>query len=254
MATKTESPKKYKVVGTRPLRHDGVDKVTGRARYGSDIDLPGLLHAKVLRSPHAHAIITSIDTSRAEKHPDVRAVVTSADLLPTVPVGSKQFLAQNWTDNVLARGKVLYAGHPIAAIAAGSPHVAEEALSLIKVEYKVLPPVFTAEEAMKPGAPVLHPGMVQQGMMPGDEKYSRNVSVHERYKLGDSDAGFARADTVVEREFRTKSVHQGYIELQNGTALWTPDGITIWCSSQGHFGIRDQIARMTGMPVGKVKV
>ncbi|MDA1188491.1 MAG: xanthine dehydrogenase family protein molybdopterin-binding subunit [Chloroflexi bacterium] len=254
MTTKTEPPKKYKVIGTRPIRHDGVDKVIGRAKFGSDIDLPGLLHGKVLRSPYAHAVIKSIDTSKAEAHPDVKAVVTATDLLPTVRVGSKQFLAQNWTDNVLARDKVLYKGHPIAAIAATSQHVAEEALSLIKVEYKRLPGVFIAEEAMKKDAPVLHPDMVQTGMLAGDEKYSLNTTAHERYKLGDFEKAMSKADTVVEREFRTKSVHQGYIELQNGTAWWTADGITVWCSSQGHFGIRDQVSRMTGMPIAKIKV
>ena len=255
MATKTEAPaKKYKVVGTRPIRHDGTDKVTGRAKYGADISLPGLLHGKVLRSPHAHAIIKSIDTSKAEAHPEVRAVVTAADLVPGVRVGSKMYLGQNWTENVMARGKVLYKGHAVAAVAATNPHDAEEALSLIKVEYQPLSGVFTAEEATKPGAPALHPDMVQVGMLPGDEALGPNLSIHERYKLGDMDKGFKEADLIVEREFRTKSVHQGYIELQNGTAWWTPDGVTIWCSSQGHFGIRDQVARMTGLPLSKIKV
>jgi CO/xanthine dehydrogenase Mo-binding subunit len=255
MATKTEAPaKQYKVVGTRPVRHDGTDKVTGRAKYGADISFPGMLHGKVLRSPHAHAIIKSIDTSKAEAHPEVRAVLTAADLVPGVRVGSRQYLGQNWTENVMARGKVLYKGHAVAAIAATNPHVAEEALSLIKVEYQPLPAVYTAEEATKPGVPVLHPDLIQVGILPGDEALGPNISVHERYKLGDMEKGFKDADVVVEREFRTKSVHQGYIELQNGTAWWTPDGVTIWCSSQGHFGIRDQVSRMTGLPLSKIKI
>jgi CO/xanthine dehydrogenase Mo-binding subunit len=138
------SNKEYNVVGTRPIRHDGADKVTGRAAYGADVRLPGLLHGKILRSPHAHARIKSIDTRHAEEVPGVHAVITSADLAQ--PSGRVVDLAEGTihnirflSNNIMAADKVLYKGHAIAAVAATSPHIAEEALKLIQVEYEVLP-------------------------------------------------------------------------------------------------------------------
>ena len=139
----------YKVIGTRPVRHDGADKVTGRAIYGADFDTSGLLHGKILRSPHAHAKIVSIDTSKAEALEGVKAVATTADFPQT---DGKKWLR----DNILASDKALYAGHAIAGVAAASPHVAEEALALIEVKYEVLEPVLTTQEAMAEGAPILH--------------------------------------------------------------------------------------------------
>ena len=155
------SNEEFKVVGTRPVRPDGADKVTGRARYGADQNLPGLLYGKILRSPHSHAVIRSVDTSAAEALAGVHAVVTSADWpetsrrLSDLAEGAIQNLGFLST-NVLARGKALYKGHAVAAVAAVSPHVAERALELIQVDYEVLPPVLSAEAAMQPGAPVLH--------------------------------------------------------------------------------------------------
>ena len=249
------STNKYKVVGTRPIRHDGADKVTGRAIYGADIDMAGLLHGKVLRSPHAHARIKSIDTSRAEAHPDVKAVATSEDLDPNGPNGPGVGIGQNPSDNVLARSKALYKGHAIAAVAATSPHVAEEALSLIDVEYEVLPAVTNAEDAMEPDAPVLHENMREVRPLEDGSPGNLNVAIHDKYKFGDVEKGFAQADLVLEREYRTRSVHQGYIEPQNATASWSPDGqLTIWCSSQGQFGVRDQTAKLLGIPVSKIRV
>ncbi len=253
------STKEYKVIGKRPIRHDGVDKVTGKALYGADIHLPGMLYGKVLRSPHAHARIKRIDTSKAEAFPGVKAVATSRDLaavsdrlaeLGEDVVTSLKYLS----NNVLAADKVLYKGHPVAAVAATNPHVAEEALSLIEVEYEVLPAVTNVEDAMKPGAPILHEHMTTARF--GDEvPKGTNIASHQQFKLGDIEQGFKKADLIVEREFRTRTVHQGYIEPQNGTAWWSPDGkVTIWCSSQGHFGIRDNVAKVLGLPVSSVKV
>ena len=246
MATDTETNRReYKVVGTRPVRHDGVDKVTGKALYGADVQLPGLIHGKVLRSPHAHARIKSIDTGKAEAHPAVRAVVVADDLAPV-----SDSLSKFARDKVLASDKALFVGHPIAALAAGSPHDAEEALSLIEVEYEVLPSVTNVEDAMAADAPVLH-----EGAAPAEDGSSANVADHQQFKLGDVQEGFHNADRVFEGEFRTKSVHQGYIEPQNATAWWTPDGrLTIWCSSQGHFGVRDGVSSVLGLPVSGVKV
>lgn len=245
----TTETKGYTAVGTRPIRHDGFDKVTGKAAYGADVALPGMLHAKLLRSPHAHANIKSIDTSRAEAAPGVRAVLTCDDLpeYENKPVvGAAGGPPQNLfhvSSKILARGKALFKGHPIAAVAADSPHEAEEALDLIDVEYEVLPVVTTVEDAMADGAPLLHP------------EFANNVASHTRLEIGSIDEGFEQADVVVEREFRTKTVHQGYIEPHSATAWWTPqDRITVWGSSQGHFQIRDLTAAVVGVPFSSIKV
>ena len=239
----------YKSVGTRPIRHDGYDKVTGKAAYGSDISLPGMLHAKMLRSPHAHAIIKSIDISRAEAAPGIHAVITAADLpeyenKPVIgPSGGPPQNLYHLSRKILARGKVLFRGHPIAAIAADSVHEAEEALDLIDVDYEVLPAVTTAEDAMAEGAPQLHAA------------FKNNIASHSRLEIGDIDKGFDEADIVIEREFRTSTVHQGYIEPHSATAWWTPqDRITVWGSSQGHFQIRDMTADIVGVPFSSIKV
>ena len=155
----TTATREYKVVGTRPIRHDGVDKVTGRAVYGADMNLPGMLYGKVLRSPYAHARIKSIDTSKAAAHPEARAVVTSSVFAPSEPVGPVAVMGQMPRDNVLARDKALYKGHAIAAVAASSAHAAEEILSLIEVEYERLPAYRDVQEAMADDAvPCTTPG------------------------------------------------------------------------------------------------
>src|SRR5579875_1561129 len=155
----TTAEHEFKVIGTRPVRHDGVDKVTGRARYGADYSLPGMLHGKVLRSPHAHARIKSINVERALRLPGVKAIVTGKDLrdLPArrASLGEMMMNPHDISHNILARDKVLYNGHAIAAVAATSPHIAEEALDLIEVEYEPLPFVMNVKEAMAPGAPLV---------------------------------------------------------------------------------------------------
>jgi xanthine dehydrogenase molybdenum-binding subunit len=162
MATKKEDYlgiKEYKVLGTRPVRHDGVDKVTGRAKYGADIDLAGMLHGKVLRSPHAHARIKSVDISKAEALPGVKAVITVKDLPlqedKIEELGEGAANLKHLRCNVLAEDKVLYHGHAIVAVAATDAHIAEEALALIQVDYEVLPPVLTVHDATAEGAPLL---------------------------------------------------------------------------------------------------
>ncbi|MSQ40887.1 MAG: xanthine dehydrogenase family protein molybdopterin-binding subunit [Dehalococcoidia bacterium] len=257
MATTTDRPA-WRVVGTRPVRHDGTDKVTGRAKYGADVQMAGLLHGKVLRSPYAHARIKRIDTRKAEAHPGVRAVVTWKDFPPRPPgtplVPSEGgYTALIW-ERILATDKVLYKGHPIAAIAAISSHVAEEALALIEVEYEVLPAVLDGVEAMKEGAPLLHDAMTTKEMGHDTGTHS-NVASHEQVVIGDVEKGFREADVVVEREFRTAWVHQGYIEPQNATAHWDAAGhITLWSSSQGAFDIRRQTAEFLRLPVTQVTV
>ena len=250
--------KEYKVLGTRPIRHDGVDKVTGRALYGADFQTTGLLHGKVLRSPHAHARIKSIDTSRAEAHPGVKAVVT-AENLPTAAdkiadLGEGAVNLKYLCDNILASDKALYTGHAVAALAANDPHTAEEALELIDVEYELLPPVLEVREAMKDDAPLLHESLKTDAMGEKSEK-SSNIASHFQHKKGDIEVGFAEADIIIEHDFVTGTVHQGYIEPHNATALYNPDGqLTIWCSTQGAFTVRQQMAEILQIPISKIKV
>ena len=246
----------FKVVGTRPIRHDGADKVTGRAQYGADFNAAGLLHGKTLRSPHAHARIKSIDTSKAEALAGVRAVVTSKDFPPakeTANYGLGDQPMDRFRGNILAGGKVLYRGHAIAAVAATSPHIAEEAVDLIEVDYEVLPAVLTAPDAMAGGAPILISDLTTQEFGK-DTGVSSNVADHFQHKMGDLDSGFAKADVVVERTFDTKTVHQGYIEPHNVTALWNDDDrVHIWSSTQGAFVVRAAVAEALAVPVSQVK-
>ena len=243
----------YKVVGTRPIRHDGTDKVTGRAKYGGDFDMSGLLHGKVLRSPHAHARIRSIDTSKAEAYPGVKAVITVKDL-PISGMDDPDQGMQFASDNVLAREKALYKGHAVAAVAADNPHVAEAALALIDVDYEVLPATINVLDAMQDGAPLVHEDLTTEELGEATDKHS-NVVTHFKYELGEVEKGFAEADVVVEREFTTQTVHQGYIEPQNASAFWNADGqLTVWTSTQGAFSTRDALAQVLDLPVSKIKV
>jgi CO/xanthine dehydrogenase Mo-binding subunit len=228
-----------------------------------------MLYGKILRSPHAHARIKSIDVSRALALPGVKAVITAAEL--PQPSGKVTDLGEGaminprfMSNNCMAKDKVLYKGHAVAAVAATSPHVAEEALDLIDVDYEVLPAVMTAQDAMREDAPILHERLMQlanPNIRPGglreddDPGQGTNVANHFVFEIGDIEQGFREADVIVEREYHTSSVHQGYIEPHSATAFWNADGaLTIWCSSQGHFAMREQTARTLGIPVSKVKV
>ena len=260
----SKGPGEFKVVGTRPIRHDGLEKVTGHAKFGADVQMAGLLHGKVLRSPHAHARIRSIDTSKAEALPGVKAVVTANDFPITedrvIDFAEIQGNARMIAENVLAHEKVLYKGHAVAAVAATSPHVAEEALELIEVDYEVLPTVLTLHDAMKEDAPILHENMttrfrVERFARGEDTGQKGNVAGHLQFKLGDLEEGFREASIVVEQEFSTQTVHQGYIEPHVSTAFWTPDGrLTIWTSTQGTFAIRSATAAILDIPESMVKV
>ena len=245
-------------IGTRPVRPDGVDKVTGRARFGADAHLPNMLVGKVLRSPHAHARLKSIDVSRALALPGVKAVVTRDDFsdLPSefVPAGEMLVNYRDVVRNVMAREKVLYEGHPVAAVAAVGERAAKEALDLIEVEYEALPHVMDVEEAMAPDAPLLHDDMITAGVEPAPETPS-NVAKVVEFGHGDVEAGFAEADMVVEREFRTRPVHQGYIEPHSCVASFSEDGqADLWCTTQGHFVVRGHCAKLLGMEVSRLRV
>ncbi|MCB1741361.1 MAG: xanthine dehydrogenase family protein molybdopterin-binding subunit, partial [Gammaproteobacteria bacterium] len=247
---------KNKWIGERTIRPDGVEKVTGGAQFAADFNMPGMIWGKVLRSPHAHAVIKSIDTSKAESLKGVHAVMTGADLADfpldkPMPMGPQDL---RWVArNVMARDKVLYAGHAVAAVAAVSQKIADQALALIKVEYEVLPHVIDVDEAMKPDAPILHDWLRTGGVEPKPDTPS-NVASVMTVKSGDIEAGFAAADVIVERHFKTAAVHQGYIEPQACCVSYRPDAqSTIWSSSQGQFMVRNVTALITGMATGDIK-
>src|SRR5262245_30482508 len=250
------SPRTFTQVGTRPIRHDGVDKVTGRANYGADFTLPGMLHGAVLRSPHAHARIVSIDTAAAEAAPGVKAVITGADIPETnakLMLGEGAIDLHDVGDNLLAHAKVFYNGHAVAAVAAVTDEAARAAAALIKVVYDVLEPVMSVDRAMAPDAPILHKDMVAKGVHGASAP--SNVASRMELKRGDLAKGFAEADVVVEREFRTATVHQGYIEPHACVARYGEDGRAIvWCSTQGPFAVRDQCAAILSMDPANVRV
>jgi CO/xanthine dehydrogenase Mo-binding subunit len=256
--TNGNAKQEFKVIGQRVVRPDGVDKVTGRAQYGADVKPAGLLYGKVLRSPHAHARIKSIDTSAAEKLPGVKAVVTGKDYTPAADKMEKSGEgAINYSYlslNLMAQDKALYHGHVVAAVAATSVHIAEEALALIKVEYELLPPLLDVLEAMKDDAPILLPNLrTDEGGEKGDKP--TNIASHEQHHRGDLDKGFAEADVIVEREFVTGTVHQGYIEPQNATVLWNTDNqITVWTSTQSAWDVRREISETVHVPISAVRV
>ncbi len=248
----------FKVIGTRPIRPDGVDKVTGRAVYGGDVRLPGMLYGKVLRSPHAHARVRSIDVEAALKLPGVRAVVTGADLPALADsmedLGESVVNMRYASNNIMADDKVLYYGHAVAAVAADSVHIAEEALGCIVVDYEVLPHVLDGRRAMEADAPLLLPEL-RTNELGKRGKTPTNVAEHIRHQRGDVEQAFAAAAVVVERVFQSATVHQGYIEPQNATALWNHDGrIAVWCSTQAAFSVREQLAELLRVPVADIEV
>jgi len=239
----------FKIVGTRPLRPDGVDKVTGRAKFGADAVASGMLVGKILRSPHPHARIRSINTAKAAKLPGVKAIVTRDDFPATDDASLKDVLY-----NVMAREKALYDGHAVAAVAATSASVARKALKLIEVKYEILPHVTDVDDAMKPGAPILHADMITEGVEPAPKKASNIAGRHE-FGHGDPEAGFKQADHVIERVFKTEATHQGYIEPHACLASVGTDGTgELWVCTQGHFMVRDTCAALLGMDVSKLRV
>jgi CO/xanthine dehydrogenase Mo-binding subunit len=247
----------FKWVGTRPVRPDGVPKVTGRAMYGADMTMPGMLVGRILRSPHAHARIRSIDVSKAAALPGVKTVVTAKDFPEQkFEYFGPERVAQNYwhmTRNIMAREKVLYEGHPVAAVAAISKSVADAALALIQVDYEVLPHVIDVDDAMAPDAPLLFDDMITRGVEPPPKP--SNIAKRNEFKLGDIAAGFAAADEIVEMSFKTAPVHQAYIEPQGCVARCDADGqAELWSSSQGHFVVRAYTAALLGMKLGDLRV
>jgi len=247
MALDSSEKRVFKVVGTRPPRPDGIDKVTGRALYGADVSAPGMLTALILRSPHAHAEILSIDTAAAAALPGVKAVVTAADFLMQDDQSLRDIQA-----NCMARTKVLYDGHAVAAVAATSAAIARAALKLIKVDYKKLPHVTDVDAAMQPDAPIVQSGRSLENVPAG---MSENVTSHCEFGHGDLDAGFAAADLIVERSFTTAATHQGYIEPHACLASMTADGkADLWCCTQGQYNVRSVCAALMGIEASQLRV
>jgi CO/xanthine dehydrogenase Mo-binding subunit len=240
-----------KWIGQRTIRPDGVDKVTGRAAFAADTTMPGMIWGKVLRSPHPHARIKSIDTSKAEKLPGVKAVVTAKDVVDfPIEKGAVMLGIQDmrWMcRNVMARDKVLFPGHPVAAVAATSEAIAAEACKLIEVDYQVLPFAIEIDDALKDGAPILHEWNKFDGK-------PSNIVGKLEHKKGDIAEGFAKADVVIERTFTTRPVHQGYIEPHACLISVAADGkATIWSSSQGQFMVRAMVAYLSGIPQSSIR-
>lgn len=253
-----EQTQNFKWIGKRIVRPDGVEKVTGRAKYGADLQLPGMLEGAVLRSPHAHARIKSIDTSKAEALSGVKAVITAADLPEMsdemAEGGEVGVNYRTLSINLLARDKVLYDGHSLAAVAATSLEIAKQAVKLIEVDYEILPHVIDVEEAMAEDAPILDENLFTAGVEPKPEKPS-NIASRMQMGFGDVDAGFEAADVIVERRYSSPAVHQGYIEPHAAVSEWTEDGQSrIWCSSQGQFMVRSMTAALMGMEQAKIRV
>ena len=239
-----------KWIGQRTIRPDGAEKVTGHAAFAADSTMPELIWGKVLRSPHPHARIRSIDTSKAEALAGVKAVVTASDIVD-FPLDKSVMLGiqdMRWMcRNVMAREKALFHGHPVAAVAATTEAIAAAACKLIEVDYEVLPWVIEIEDAIKPDAPILHDFIEFEGK-------PSNIAGTLEHKLGDIDDGFAQADVIIERDFKTRPVHQGYIEPHACLVSVAADGkATIWSSSQGQFMVRAMTALLTGMAQSDIR-
>lgn len=248
----------FKQFGKRLRKVDGGDKVTGAAVFGADFTAKGSLHAKIVRSPHAHARIVSIDTSAAEALPGVEAVCTAADfpsdVTGDVDTGEVEIGIQFLANLIMGRRKALFEGHPVAAVAATDVHIAEEAARLVKVEYEVLPAVTDPIEAMSPDAPLLHEGLIATSLS-GSADEPSNIAGHMEGGKGDVEKGFAESDAIVERTYRTSLVHQGYLEPEAETVHWHDNGrIEVWANSQGSFPLRQNMSNLLGVPASKIKV
>ena len=256
MTTILEKPgfnpdRKYKIIGTSPVKHDGFDKVTGRAKFAADAFLPGMLIGRFLRSPHPHAILKRIDISKALNLAGVKAVVTRDDF-PEIKQGTG---GGDMTRMAMAREKVYWEGHPVAAVAATSESIAKKALKLIEVEYEVLPHVIAPVEAMQPGAPILHDYLRTKGVKGPDADKPTNVVERLELSVGDAAKGFAEADVIIEHSFDTKPMHQGYIEPQSCIANYSEDGqIDLWCCTQAPWVYRDRLTEILKIDSSKIRI
>ena len=239
----------YQIVGKPVPRIEGVDKVTGRTQFAADVPISGLLWGKVLRSPVPHARIVRIDASKARTLAGVHVVVTGADL-PSVYVGSRMKDMP-----VLARERVRFVGDPVAAVAAESREIAAEAVNLIEVEYEELPAVYDPEEALRPGAPVIHEDRSQYKYAPSVPEGMPNLQSYMVWKNGDLEAGFKRAHRIFEHTFRTQLTHHGYLEPHSCVVRVDPGArVEIWASNKAPYELRDRLAEELGIPKERIKV
>jgi CO/xanthine dehydrogenase Mo-binding subunit len=261
MTTVMTTSREVRGIGVSVPRFDSPEKVTGRTQYVADVQLPGMLHARLLRSPHAHARIKRIDVSRARAVPGVRAVLTAADV-PELKPGAK-----TRAHALLAIDRVVFAGQPVAAVAADELAIADEALDLIEVEYEPLPVAADPFESMQPSAPRVadlgtqadtseaqaHSGIAVSGTQTATR--APNIAQEGRLTRGDVPGEMARADLVVEHTYRVPMVHQGYLEPHSAIADVDPHGrITIWSSTQGSFACRAEVADVLEIPESRIKV
>ena len=236
-----EAQKEFSIVGKRTPRIDAYERVTGQAQYTGDIQLPGMLYARILRSPYPHANIIRIDTSKAEKLPGVKAVIHYGNA--QVPWSSgglthKRFIFNN---------PVRYVGDAVAAVAATDRQIAEEALGLIEVKYEKIPYVIDANEALKPDAPKIAPnGNLSVG------KGAFSAPIEESW--GDLDKGFKEADRVFEDTYISKHVNNAQIERRVSVAKWDGGKLTVFASTQGVSNARTDIAKDFDLPLSKVRV
>jgi CO/xanthine dehydrogenase Mo-binding subunit len=262
MSSVMKTTRDVKGIGLSILRPDGPEKVTGQVQYVADLSPRGLLHAKLLRSPHAHARILRIDVSRARALPGVRAVLTAAD----IPELKRK--APTRAHAVLAIDRVVFAGQPVAAVAADELAIAEEALDLIDVQYEVLAVSADPLEAMKPGAPPVADAGTEadtseaqaHGSVAGVTTEAKpakavNISQQARIQRGDVAKGFAESDVVIEKTYRVPMVHQGYLEPHAVLAQWDTTGfLTLWASTQGSFNTRSEVADVLELSENRIKV
>ncbi|MCH8883343.1 MAG: xanthine dehydrogenase family protein molybdopterin-binding subunit [SAR324 cluster bacterium] len=240
----------YTTIGKRIPRIDNASKLTGQARFAEDVSLPGgVLHGRVLRSPHPHARIVSIDSRRAEGLPGVRAVVTAGDL-PERLIGK---CLQD--ERALAKDTVRFVGDRVAAVAADTPEIAGEALEAITVEYEPLPAVMDAFAALAPGAAVLHPELLQYRVVTAAAPEGGNVCSKNSLSRGDPEAAFGKCARVFEHAYRTEMVHHAYLEPHACLGIYNPDGsYTVHSTTQGSFGLRGLIADALGVPHNRVRL
>src|SRR5213594_3290116 len=262
MSSVMKTTRDVKGIGLSIPRPDAPEKVTGVVQYVADLSPRGLLHAKLLRSPHAHARILKIDVSKARALPGVRAVLTAAD----IPELKKK--APTRAHAVLAIDRVVFAGQPVAAVAADEPAIAEEALDLIEVQYETLPVSADPLEAMKPGAPPVADAGTEadtseaqaHGSVAGiasEAKPAKAVIISQQARIqrGDVAKGFAESDVVIEKTYRVPMVHQGYLEPHAVLAQWDTTGfLTLWASTQGSFNTRSEVADVLEISANRIKV
>ena len=253
------------IVGQRIPRVDAEAKVRGEAVFGADVQLAHTLTAKFLGSPHPHAHIVSIDTSRAETLPGVRAVITAADI-----PGNAKFDPASRSHSFLARGYAVFPGQPVAAVAADDAATAEEALTLIDVDYEPLPAVLTIRDALRSDLPAViygqgsssvdlsatsHTAMADSASQDtsSDLRTSPNIANKRIHQHGDLAAAFASSDVIVDNTYTVPEAHQGYIEPHSVVAHWdSADHVTVWTPVQGAFAARDNIADTLGIPLANI--